>query len=70
MTLRSCLYRGSVMHRRLRPTMHRFRYRAFWLLLDLDEIPVLVSRLRLFSHNRFNLFSLHASPCLCPRWIH
>ncbi len=61
MMLRSCLYRGSVMHRRLRPTTHRFRYRAFWLLLDLDEMPTLVSRLRLFSHNRFNLFALYDS---------
>lgn len=61
MMQRSCLYRGSVMHRRLRPTMHRFRYRAFWLLLDLDELPALVSRLRLFSHNRFNLFALYDS---------
>ncbi|WP_050626465.1 DUF1365 domain-containing protein [Bradyrhizobium viridifuturi] len=61
MTLRSCLYRGSVMHRRLRPTPHRFRYRAFWLLLDLDEIPALPARLRLLSHNRFNLFALYDS---------
>lgn len=61
MTLRSCLYRGSVMHRRLRPTSHRFRYRAFWLLLDLDELPTLPLRLRLFSHNHFNLFALYDS---------
>lgn len=47
------------MHRRLRPIMHRFRYNAFWMLFDLDEIAILGSRLRLFSHNRFNLFSLH-----------
>lgn len=59
MTLHSCLYRGDVMHRRLRPAVHRFRYRAFWLLLDLDEMPSLASRLRLFSYNRFNLFALH-----------
>jgi uncharacterized protein len=59
MTLHSSLYRGSVMHRRLRPTVHRFRYRAFWMLLDLDEVPALGSRLWLFSWNRFNLFALH-----------
>ena len=47
------------MHRRLRPRAHRFRYRAFWLLIDLDELPLLPGRLRLFSHNRPNLFSLH-----------
>lgn len=59
MTLQSALYVGAVMHRRLRPTMHQFRYRAFWLLIDLDELPVWAARLRLFSHGRFNLFALH-----------
>ncbi|MGD1016257.1 MAG: DUF1365 family protein [Roseiarcus sp.] len=58
MTSGSCLYVGSVFHRRLGPRPHRFRYRLFWLLLDLDEIGALDGRLRLFSHNRFNLFSL------------
>ena len=31
------------MHRRLRPRMHHFRYRAFWFLLDLDELDELSS---------------------------
>jgi DUF1365 family protein len=43
------------MHRRLRPFGHRFVYRVFSLLLDLDAPP----RLRLLSHNRFNLFALY-----------
>ena len=55
----SALYAGSVMHQRLRPARHRLRYRMFSLLLDLDELPELARRLRLFSLNRFNLFSLH-----------
>ncbi|MDQ6628596.1 MAG: DUF1365 family protein, partial [Pseudomonadota bacterium] len=55
----SALYVGSVMHQRLRPARHRLRYRMFSLLVDLDELPVLARRLRLFSLNRFNLFSLH-----------
>ena len=59
MTFRSALYAGAVMHRRLRPVAHQFRYRAFWLLIDLDELPQIAARLRLFSHNRFNLFALH-----------
>jgi uncharacterized protein len=58
MTLRSSLYVGSVFHRRLMPKPHRFRYRLFWLLLDLEELEHLDRRLRVFSHNRFNLFSL------------
>ncbi|MCZ7660171.1 MAG: DUF1365 family protein [Xanthobacteraceae bacterium] len=59
MTLRSSLYVGAVMHRRLRPRPHRFRYRAYWLLLDLDELDQLARRLRWFSHNRANAVSLH-----------
>ena len=61
MSFRSRLYVGAVMHRRLRPKVHQFRYRAFWLLIDLDELPALTARLKLFSHNRFNLFALHES---------
>lgn len=56
--LRSALYRGEVMHRRLRPFGHRFRYRIFSMLIDLDELPQL-GRFRFFAHNGFNLFSFH-----------
>lgn len=59
MNKHSTIYVGSVMHRRLAPRLHRFRYHGFWLLLDLDELDGLRARLWLFSHNRFNLFSLH-----------
>ncbi|MBV9557896.1 MAG: DUF1365 family protein [Pseudolabrys sp.] len=54
---RSRLYVGSVMHRRVKPRVHRLRYRVFWLLLDLDEVRQIGSRLWLFSAERFNLFS-------------
>ena len=53
----SAAYEGAVYHTRLRPKVHAFRYRVFSLLLDLDELPMLHRRLRLFSHNRWNLFS-------------
>ena len=56
MSLASALYVGTVTHERLRPKPHRLRYRIFSLLLDLDEIPTLAARLRLFSHRHFNLF--------------
>lgn len=59
MTLNSALYRGRVMHRRLRPKIHELNYRVFWLLLDLSEIDDVDGRLRLFSRNRFNLLSFH-----------
>lgn len=59
MSMASALYVGSVVHRRSRPREHRLSYRAYWLLLDLDELPLLARRLRLLSFNRFNLFSFH-----------
>jgi len=55
----SALYTGLVGHQRIRPRRHTLRYRAFWMLFDLDELPALSSSFRLFSHNRFNLFSFH-----------
>jgi len=57
--LNSALYTGRVMHKRLMPFGHRFVYRVFSLWLDLDEIPSLGRRLKLFSHNRLNLLSFH-----------
>ncbi|MEO7008366.1 MAG: DUF1365 domain-containing protein [Caldimonas sp.] len=59
MSAQSALYVGSVRHQRLRPVRHRLSYRVYSLLLDVDELPSLSHRLRLFSLNRFNLFSLH-----------
>ncbi|WP_193181398.1 DUF1365 domain-containing protein [Nisaea sediminum] len=53
----SCLYRGAVMHARLLPFRHRFVYRVFSMLVDLDELDGLSGELRFFSRNRFNLFS-------------
>jgi DUF1365 family protein len=57
----SALYVGHVMHQRLRPARHRLRYGVFSMLFDLDELPALHRRLRLFSLGRFNLFSLRLS---------
>jgi DUF1365 family protein len=47
------------MHHRLRPRVHRLRYRMFTMLLDLDEIDALAAGLRLFSRGRFNLTAFH-----------
>ncbi|ODN71947.1 DUF1365 domain-containing protein [Methylobrevis pamukkalensis] len=59
--LSSGLYTGTVMHHRHRPRVHHLSYRIFSLLLDLDELPELDRRLRLFSAERFNLFSFRAA---------
>ena len=45
------------MHRRITPRHHRFKYRVFAMLLELDELPALNRSLSLFKHNRRGLFS-------------
>lgn len=53
--MNSALYRGHVVHRRHRPTEHRFRYRLFLVLLDLDELDTVFARRWLWSTRRFSL---------------
>ncbi len=53
------LYLGKVVHKRLRPQTHALRYTVFAVLFDCDRLDALERRLRLFSYNRFNLFSLY-----------
>lgn len=58
--LRSSLVRGQLFHsRRDRFAQRRFQYPVYLAAIDLDELPELDRRLRLFSHNRRNLFALH-----------
>lgn len=54
----SRIYVGDVVHKRVRPRAHALRYHVFALAIDVDEIDAAATRLRWFSHNRFNLFSL------------
>ncbi len=54
----SCLYHGEVVHRRLQPLRHELRYKVFNLFADIDQLDTIASHCRLFSHNRFNLFSV------------
>jgi DUF1365 family protein len=53
------LYVGEVMHRRSRPKAYEFVYRVFNIVLDIDRLAEPPARCRLFSHNRFNLYSFH-----------
>lgn len=59
MTRVSCLYRGRVVHKRLRPKPHALGYDVFSMFLDVDSLGELSKRLSLFSYNRFNAVSLY-----------
>ena len=62
--MNSRLYECQVVHARFIPKPHRFSYRLFLLAVDLDELPALHRRLRLFSVNRPNLYSFRESDYL------
>ena len=56
----AALIRGEVVHKRLRPVEHKLKYRVFSLLIDVDQLAATAAALKLFSLERFNLFSLSA----------
>lgn len=53
------IFRGEVVHKRMRPVEHKLNYRVFSLLMDVDRLDDEAKRLKLFSLNRFNLFSIN-----------
>jgi DUF1365 family protein len=55
----AALYFGRVTHQRLRPVRHKLAYNVFSLLIDIERLDEIAGRLRLFSRNRFNLFSFY-----------
>ena len=55
----SCIYDGYVIHKRLKPKKHFFKYKVFSLLIDLAEIHQLEKELTLFSYNKFNVLSFY-----------
>jgi DUF1365 family protein len=57
---RSALYTGTLMHARRDVHARRtFRYPVYMASIDLGELPELDRTLRLFSHDRRNVFALH-----------
>lgn len=62
----SALYTGRVRHRRDAGPRHEFSYRVWSVLVDLDEIDQLSSRIPILSHNRWNLFSFRDTDHLGP----
>ncbi len=59
MSFKSAIYKGAVVHERLRPKRHRLKYNVFSLLLDLDELEMLDRRFKLFGYNRRAAFSFY-----------
>lgn len=51
--MNSCVYEGTVRHRRFTPVEHDFQYKLFMLYLDLDELPGVFDGRWLWSARRF-----------------
>lgn len=60
----SCVYTGTVMHRRLGPAAHEFRYRISLLGLDLAEVAHLGGLAPLWGYERRAPISLWRGDCL------
>lgn len=56
----AALYVGETRHHRLSPRPHRFRYRLFQLLLDVDRLDDDLRGLTMLRRGRFGLFSFDA----------
>ncbi len=56
---RSAVYVGRVAHLRSGAAAHRLAYPFYFFGVDVDELPALSARLRLFGHNRPALFAIH-----------
>lgn len=54
----SCLYIGTVYHKRHQPFIHKFHYRVFTMLVDIDDLEKFSKKLRFFSFNRWNILGL------------
>ncbi len=55
--MHSCIYEGTVRHRRFRPRPNMFQYRLFFLFLDLAELPNLFDSHPLWSYEGINIAS-------------
>ena len=59
MTHNSAIFRGTVVHERLRPKRHCLKYNVFTLLIDLEELPKLNRLGALFGYNRPAILSFY-----------
>ena len=65
--INSCIYIGTVIHKRFKPKEHFFKYKVFSLFIDLSELQTLSDKISFFSLNRFNLISFQTRSYLCPK---
>lgn len=55
--MNSCIYTLRLKHKRIRPKKNSFVHSIYMFYLDLDELDELNQKMRLFSYNKWNVFS-------------
>ena len=55
--MNSTLYLTTISHERFHDFKNKFKYNMSSIYIDLDELKVLTKTLKLFSYNKFNVFS-------------
>ena len=53
------IYSTIIIHQRFYPFKHKFKYTVLSLFIDYDELLLLSKKLKIFSYNKFNLYSFY-----------
>ena len=51
------LYSTTVVHERFSNLKNKFKYSVFSMCIDCDELIMLTKKIKIFSYNKFNIFS-------------
>ena len=57
--MNSLFYLTKIIHKRLKPFNHKFQYTSLTMCLDYDEIKKISKNVKIFSYNKFNIFSFY-----------
>ena len=57
--MNSSLYSTTIVHERFYDFKHKFKYLVLSMFIDHDEIKELTKKIKIFSYNKFNIFSYY-----------
>ena len=57
--MKSSLYSTTIIHERFSDFKHRFKYSILSMFIDHDELILLGKKIKIFSYNKFNIFSYY-----------
>ena len=57
--MNSSLYSTTIIHEKFNNFKHRFQYFVLSIFIDHDELMLITKRIKIFSYNKFNIFSYY-----------